>query len=46
MQDLVREMHGAGRTPEDIQTALVTEFGRMAAGFIIPGIQSVIDELQ
>ena len=46
MQDLVREMHGAGRTPADIQTALVTEFGRMAAGFIIPGIQGVIDELQ
>jgi len=46
MQNLVREMHGAGRTPADIQTALVAEFGRMAAGFILPGIQSVIDEVQ
>lgn len=46
MQEMVREMHGAGQAPDDIQAALVTEFGRMAAGFILPGIQSVIDELK
>jgi len=46
MQGLIREMHGAGRTAEDIQTALVNEFGQMAAGYFLPDIRSAIDELQ
>ncbi len=48
MQGLIREMHGAGRVPADIQTALSGEFGNMAV-VILPfetGIQNAIDELQ
>ena len=45
MQDIIREMHGAGRAPEEIQTALTGEFGNMAF-VILPGIQAAIDELQ
>jgi glyoxylase-like metal-dependent hydrolase (beta-lactamase superfamily II) len=45
MQGLIREMHGAGQPPEEIQTALTGEFGNMAF-VILPGIQSAIDELQ
>lgn len=48
MQGLIREMHGAGRAPADIQTALTGEFGNMAV-VILPfetGIQNAIDELQ
>lgn len=48
MLEIIREMHGAGRSPADIQTALTGEFGSMAA-FFNPrdtGIQSAIDELQ
>jgi glyoxylase-like metal-dependent hydrolase (beta-lactamase superfamily II) len=45
MQDLIREMHSAGRSPEEIQTAVNTEFGRMAF-VVLPGIQPVLDELQ
>jgi cyclase len=44
MQQLISEMHRAGRSLEDIQTAVTSEFGR--AGFIVlPGIESVIAEL-
>jgi glyoxylase-like metal-dependent hydrolase (beta-lactamase superfamily II) len=45
MQDLIREMHGTGRSAEEIQMALTGEFGRMAF-VILPGIQSAIDDLQ
>jgi glyoxylase-like metal-dependent hydrolase (beta-lactamase superfamily II) len=45
MQEIIREMHGAGRSPQDIQTALAGEFGNMAFT-ILPGIQAAIDELQ
>jgi hypothetical protein len=44
MQDLIREMHEAGRAPDDIQTAVTTEFGSMAF-VVLPGIQPVLDEL-
>lgn len=45
MQEIIREMHGAGRSPEDIQTALTGEFGNMSF-VILPGIQAAIDELR
>ena len=45
MQDLIREMHSAGRSPEDIQTAVTNEFGRMAF-VVLPGIEPVLDELR
>jgi cyclase len=45
MQGLIREMHAAGRSPEDIQEAVNNEFGRMAF-VVLPGIQPVLDELQ
>jgi glyoxylase-like metal-dependent hydrolase (beta-lactamase superfamily II) len=45
MQDLIREMHTAGRSPADIQTAVNNEFGRIAF-VVLPGIQPVLDELQ
>jgi glyoxylase-like metal-dependent hydrolase (beta-lactamase superfamily II) len=45
MRDIIREMHGAGRAPQDIQAALTGEFGNMAF-VILPGIQAAIDELQ
>jgi glyoxylase-like metal-dependent hydrolase (beta-lactamase superfamily II) len=45
MQDLIREMHSAGRAPEDIQAAITSEFGRMAF-VVLPGIQNVIAELE
>lgn len=48
MLEVVREMHGAGRSPADIQTALTGEFGNMAV-VILPfdtGIQNAIDESQ
>jgi cyclase len=45
MQDLIREMHAAGRSPEDIQAAVTGEFGRMAF-VVLPGIEPVLDELQ
>jgi glyoxylase-like metal-dependent hydrolase (beta-lactamase superfamily II) len=45
MQDLIREMRAAGRSPEDIQAAVNNEFGRVAF-VVLPGIQPVLDELQ
>jgi glyoxylase-like metal-dependent hydrolase (beta-lactamase superfamily II) len=45
MQDLIREMHAAGRSPEDIQAAVTNEFGRMAF-VVLPGIEPVLDELE
>ena len=45
MQEIIREMHGAGRSPQEIQTALNGEFGNMSF-VILPGIQAAIDELQ
>jgi cyclase len=45
IQDMIRELHGAGRSPEDIQSALVSEFGRYAV-FILPSVQNVIAELE
>jgi glyoxylase-like metal-dependent hydrolase (beta-lactamase superfamily II) len=44
MQDLIREMHMAGRAPQDIQTAVTTEYGAMAF-VVLPGIQPVLDEI-
>lgn len=44
IQDLIREMHGAGRAPADIQAAIASEFGQFAA-FILPSVQAVIDEM-
>ncbi|MGW8370054.1 MAG: hypothetical protein ACWGPN_15425, partial [Gammaproteobacteria bacterium] len=44
MQDLIREMHEAGRAPQDIQAAVTGEFGAMAF-VVLPGIQPVLDEL-
>ena len=45
MQDLIREMHAAGRAPADIQSAVTSEFGGMAF-VVLPGIQNVIAELE
>jgi glyoxylase-like metal-dependent hydrolase (beta-lactamase superfamily II) len=45
MQDLIRQMHAAGRAPADIQSAVTTEFGNMAF-FVLPGIQPVLDEIE
>ncbi|MGD8339660.1 MAG: MBL fold metallo-hydrolase [Gammaproteobacteria bacterium] len=45
MQDLIREMHAAGRAPQDIQAAVTSEFGAMAF-VVLPGIQDVIAELE
>lgn len=45
IQDMIREMHAAGRAPDDIQAALAMAFGQFAV-FILPGVQSVIDELE
>lgn len=45
MQALIREMHAAGRSPEDIQTAVTQEYGRLA--FVVqPDIESVIAEIE
>jgi cyclase len=44
MQDLIREMHAAGRSPGDILEAVTNEFGRMAF-VVLPGIEPVLDEL-
>jgi hypothetical protein len=45
LQQLVSELHRAGRSLEDIQSAVMSEFGR--AGFVVlPGIESVIAELE
>ena len=45
MQELIRELVRAGRTPEEITAAVHGEFGRLAF-VILPGVQSAIDELQ
>lgn len=45
IQDLVREMNNAGRSPEDIQAAVTMQYGQFAL-FVLPGIQSVIAELE
>jgi hypothetical protein len=45
MQHLIREMDAAGRSPQEIQTAVNNEFGRVAF-VVLPGIQPVLDELQ
>jgi glyoxylase-like metal-dependent hydrolase (beta-lactamase superfamily II) len=45
IQDLIREMHGAGRSPEDITAAITSEYGRFAF-VVLPGIQAVIAELE
>ena len=45
IQDMIRDMHGAGRAPADIQAALTMTFGQFAV-FILPGVQSVIAELE
>jgi cyclase len=45
MQDLIREMHEAGRAPQEIQSAVTSEFGGMAF-VVLPGIQPVLNELQ
>jgi glyoxylase-like metal-dependent hydrolase (beta-lactamase superfamily II) len=43
MQDMIREMNRAGRSPQDIQAAIVSEFGQFA--FVVqPNIGSVIAE--
>lgn len=45
IQDLIREMHGNGRSPEDIQAAITSEYSRFAF-IVLPGIQAVIAELE
>lgn len=45
MQELIRQMHAAGRLPREIQAAVTDEFGRMAF-VVLPGIQPVLDELE
>jgi hypothetical protein len=45
IQDLIREMHSAGRAPEDITAAITSEYGRFAF-VVLPGIQAVIAELE
>lgn len=45
MQELIRELSRAGRTPEEITAAVQGEFGRLAF-VILPGVQSAIDELK
>lgn len=45
LQAFVSEMHRAGRSPEDIQAAVASEFGR--SGFVVlPDVQSVLAELE
>ncbi|MDX1562398.1 MAG: MBL fold metallo-hydrolase [Gammaproteobacteria bacterium] len=44
MQEMLREMHGAGRAPDEIQAAITSEFGRLAF-FVLPGIESALAEL-
>jgi glyoxylase-like metal-dependent hydrolase (beta-lactamase superfamily II) len=45
MQNLIREMNGAGRSPEEILTALQGEFGRLAF-VVLPNMASAVDELE
>jgi cyclase len=45
IQDLIREMNTAGRSPEDITAAITSEYGRFAF-VVLPGIQAVIAELE
>jgi len=45
MQDLIREMEAAGRTPQEIQQAVVTELGQFSF-VVLPGIQPVLDEIE
>ena len=44
MQEIIRDMHEAGRAPEDIQAAITEEFGRMSF-VVLPGIQAILAEL-
>lgn len=44
MLELIGEMDASGRSPQEIQTAVTTEFGTMAF-FVMGGVQAVIDEL-
>ena len=45
MQEMIRELNRAGRSPDEILSAVQEEFGRLAF-VILPGIQSAIAELQ
>jgi len=45
MQALIRELIGAGRSPDQIADAIQNEFGRLAF-VILPNVQSAIDELR
>jgi glyoxylase-like metal-dependent hydrolase (beta-lactamase superfamily II) len=45
MQDMIREMNNADRSPEEIQAAITSEFGRFAF-VVLPGIQAVLAELE
>lgn len=45
MQNMIREMHDAGRAPADIQTAITGEFGNMSF-VVLPGIENVLAELE
>jgi glyoxylase-like metal-dependent hydrolase (beta-lactamase superfamily II) len=45
IQNLIREMHANGRSPEDIQAAITSEYSRFAF-IVLPGIQAVIAELE
>lgn len=45
MQELIREMSRAGRSPQEIQSAVTGEFGQMSF-VILPNVQSAIDELR
>ena len=43
IQDMIRELNNAGRAPDEILAAVVSEFGRYAF-VVLPGIQAVLDE--
>lgn len=45
MLDLISEMNEAGRSPQDIQAAITSEFGQMSF-VVLPGVQAVIAELE
>ena len=45
IQDMIRELHAAGRAPADITAAVQMQFDRFAF-IVIPGIEAVLAELE
>lgn len=45
IQNLIRDMHEAGRAPADITDAVMMEFGRYAF-VVLPGIEAILEELE